>query len=252
LHYATVRGRLDSVYALLSCKPDLTYKTVEEGNTALHHLFLKNSTPAAEKRDILVCLLEHENGYRSNEVNIQDLHGQTALHLALQQSEIADKAILEYLWRIVDVSIADENGATALHLALECGASQEVISALLGNNQGAVAANMRDGEGNTPLQDALLLDNMDAALAIARIADVNIPDSDGKTALHYAVELEEHSFLHFLLHERNADLLLRDHQGYTPLAVACSLDTVDSNSQLSLIYQLCQYGVAYGNLQSML
>ncbi len=152
----------------------------------------------------------------------------------------------------MDVSIADETGATAIHTALYCGASQTVISALLASTQGTVAANMRNGKGKTPLHDALVLNIMDAAFAIARIADVNVPDHDGKTALHYAIQLDEPSFMDFLLHDRNANVFLRDHQGHTPLTFACTLDTFDSHSQLlSLIYQLCQHGVAYGKLQNM-
>jgi len=209
VHYATVRGRLDLIYELLSWKPDLTCKTVNEGNTALHNLFCGRLLPTDEERDILQCLLEHENGYQSNEINIQNHHGQTALHLALKWSEIiADKAILENFLHIVDVSIADETGATAIHTALYCGASQTVISALLASTQGTVAANMRNGKGKTPLHDALVLNIMDAAFAIAWIADVIVPDHDGKTALHYAIQLDEPSFMDFLLHEGNADVFL--------------------------------------------
>jgi len=253
LHYATVRGRRDSIYELLSWKPDLTCKTVNEGNTALHNLFCGRLLPTNEERDILQCLLEHENGYQSNEINIQNHHGQTALHLALNWSKIiADEAILENFLRIVDVSITDETGATALHTALYSVASQAVITALLASTQGAVAANMRNGKGKTPLHDALVLENMDAAFVIARESDVNVPDRDGKTALHYAIKLDEPYFLELLLHKRNANVFLRDHQGHTPLALACTLDTLDSKSLLTLIYQLCQHGVAYGELQNML
>ncbi len=172
------------------------------------------------------------------------------LHLAIGGRE--DDAVLKYLSSVVDVLIADENGTTALNTALHYDASQEVISALLGSTQGAVAANMRNFKGKTALHDAIVLENMDAALAIARIADVNVPDYEGKTALHYAILHDAPLLLQNLLHERNAHPFVRDHQGRTPLALACMLDTWDIASQLTSIYHLFQYGVAYGKLQNML
>jgi len=250
LHYATVWGSRSSIHELLCLKPDLTCKTVDEGYTALHNLFSHQLDFL--RLDILRCFVEHENGYRSNEANIQDLCGRTVLHLALEQREGDDVAIFECLSSLVDVSIANVKGETALHTALYCGASQAVISALLGSTQSAVAANLQNGAGKTALHDAMVLQNMDAALAIARIANVNVPDSEGKTALHHAILLDEPLFLEFLLHERNGDPLLRDHQGHTPLALACMMDTCDNDVQLSMIYALLQHGVAYGKLQNML
>jgi len=183
---------------------------------------------------------------------MQDRRGRTVLHLALLRYTHAD-AILEYLSSIADVAIADHKGSTALHTALCCNASQGVFSALLGSTQGAVAVNLRNGKGKTPLHNAMTRRKMDAVWAIARIADVNVADREGKTALHHAVQLDQTRLLDFLLHERNGDPLIRDHQGQTPLALACTMNTRGRRSyRLSLIYQLCQYGVAYGNLQNMM
>jgi len=196
--------------------------------------------------------VEHENGYGSDGSNIQDQHGQTVLHLALKRSKGEDLAILEYLSSVVDVSIAHVNGGTALHTAVDYSASQAVISALLGSAQGAVAANLRNVEGRTALHEAMVRKKMDAALAIARIADVNVPGNEGNAALHHAVLLGNLDFLVFLLHERKADPFSQNNQGHTALALACMQDTGCSNSQLSLIYHLCQYGVPYGILQNML
>jgi len=149
--------------------------------------------------------VEHQNGYNSDKVNIQDDCGQTMLCLAVKKNYIGDIAVLEYLSHVVDVLIADEKGTMALHTALESSRYQAVISTLLGNPQGAVAVNLRNGEGKTALHDAIVQKKMDAALVIARIVDVNVTDYEGKTALHYAVMLDEPSFLYFLLHERNAN-----------------------------------------------
>jgi len=252
LHYATTWGCCSSIHELLCWKPDLTCKTVYEGSTALHNVYRAGGSSSRERLQKFRCLVEHQNGYNSDEVNIQDDRGRTVLHLAVKTNYVGDVAVLEYLSSVVDVSIADEKGATALHTALERNTPQAVISALLGNPQGAVAVNMRNGEGKTALHDAIVRKKMDAALAIARIADVNVADYEGKTALHYAIMLDEPSFLYFLLHERNANPSLRDHQGHTPLALACMRNTCHNESQLSMIYHLYQYGVAYGNLQSML
>jgi len=181
-----------------------------------------------------------------------DLHGQTVLHLALKQSEKDDHDILECLSSFVDVSIANEKGEMALHTALYCGASLAVIFALLSSTHGTAAANLHNGKGKTALYDAMVLKRMDVALAIAWIADMNAPDNEGKTALHHAILLDEPLFLEFLLHKRDGDPLLRDYQGHTPLTLACMLDTSDGDAQLSMIYRLCQHGVAYGKLHSVL
>ncbi len=252
LHYATMWGQRNLIHQLLCWKPDLTCKTVHKGHTALHHVLTRKPRSAKETLDFLRFLVEHENGYHSTEVNIQDLRGRTVLHLALEAKYSRDDAMLEYLSRVVDVSIADQTGETALHKALYYNASQAVISALLGSTQGAVAANMRNGTGMTALHLAMVLRNVEDAWAIARLADVNVSDDEGKTALHHAVQMDQPLFLEFLLHEKNGDAWIRDHQGYTPLTLACTMYTSDRNSQLSLIYHLCQYGVAYGDLQNMM
>jgi len=251
LHHATALGCCSAIQELLCWKPGLTCKTIYEGSTALHHLYWSTDGSSRERLQKFRCLAEHQNGYHSDKVNIQDLRGRTVLHLAVEKNYVGDDPFLEYLSSVVDVSIADEKGATALHTALKSNTSQAVISALLGSPQGAQAANLRNGEGKTALHDAIVQKKIDAARAIARIADVNVADYEGKTALHYAIMLDEPSFLYLLLQE-NANPSLRDHQGHTPLALACMRNTCYNESQLSMIYHLYQYGVAYGNLQGML
>jgi len=83
--------------------------------------------------------------------------------------------------------------------------------------------------------------------ALSQVTNVNAQNREGKTALHYAVEIFDFAFIHVLLYEQKTNLSLQDYGGHTPLSLACGLCTdEEACSQLSVIFQLYQYGVAYG------
>jgi len=78
------------------------------------------------------------------------------------------------------------------------------------------------------------------------MANVNAQDRHGKTALHYAIQKNRFACIKMLLYEQNADSSIQDCEGNTPLSSACQQPMEEDSVQLSLIFQLHQYGVAYG------
>jgi len=228
--------------------------------------------------DVLRCLVEHENGYRTHAINLQDYEGSTVLHLALGND--CSDSLLQYLSNAVNVSIANKKGETSLQAAVLNGHSEEVIHALLGSRHGTEAANVQNALGETALHTAVLVydedddddeddeddgddededddddedededkdkDDEEIVRALSRVTNVNAQDREGKTALHYAIKIFEFALMNILLYEQKTNLCLQDYEGNTPLSFACELRTDNAHSQLSIIFLLYQYGIAYG------
>jgi len=239
LHFAAKRGCLEVIQELLKWKPDVTRRTDKDGRTALH-IFTKY---AWKQLDILRCLVEHENGYRTHAINLQDHEGCTALHLALLND--FNDALLQYLSNFVDVRITDKNGETPLYIAVDHHKSKQIIDALLNSRHGAESASIPNCQGMTALHVAVSrYSGEEIVRVLSGMIDVNTQDRDGKTALHVAVQQSRLASLNILLYEQKADPSIQDCEGNTPLSLACGMFT--EKDQLSFIFQLYQYGVAYG------
>ncbi len=98
--------------------------------------------------------------------------------------------------------------------------------------------------------DAIIHENTGAVMTLFPVTDINICDGEGKTALHYAVQMKDGTYVGMLL-ERDINILIRDAEGNTALALACSFHYY-SHLQLSTIFQLYRYGVAYGKHLNMI
>jgi len=101
LHFAAHQNAQEMIHELLNWKPDLTRRTDANGPTALHICIQSERC----KLDALRCLVEHENGYHTDAMNLQDYDGFTALHLALEYD--CSESVLQYLSSAVDVSMRD-------------------------------------------------------------------------------------------------------------------------------------------------
>jgi len=247
LHFAAKCASKKAIHELLNWKPDITRKTDDYGRTALHILIKNEYRIEDDMFDVLRCLVEHENGYRTHAINLQDYKGCTALHLALEND--CSDSLLQYLSNATNVSIPNRKGETSLHTAVLKGRSEAVILALLGSRHGAEAANIQDSMGRTALHWVIFRNKDDdekVVRALSRVTNVNAQDHQGKTALHYAVERIKIAFVNILLYEQKKNLCLQDYQGNTPLSLACKPRRRKVRCQLSVIFQLYQYGVAYG------
>ncbi len=238
LHFAAKFGYLKVIHELLNWKADVTRRTDKDGRTALH-IFTKY---AWKELDVLRCLVEHENGYRTHAINLQDHEGFTALHIALL-TDCSD-SIVQYLSNAVDVRITDKKGETSLHTAVRRHKSKEIILALLNTRHGTEAASIPNCQGMTALHTAVSrCSDEEIVRVLSQMIDVNAQDRDGKTALHIAVQKSRFVVLSILLYEQKTDPEIQDYEGNTPLSLACGLFT--EKDQLSLIFQLYRYGVAY-------
>jgi len=247
LHYAAKGGSQQIIHELLNWKPDVTHRTDKDRRTALHTFINSTSKYANNVLDVLRCLVEHENGYCTDAINLQDYEGCTALHLALEK-DFSDP-ILHYLSNAVDVSIPDRSGETSLHTALQKQKAKELILTMLGSTHGTEVTKIQNSRGMTALHMTICqngTDNKEIVPILSRMTNVNAQDRYGKTALHYVVQKGAFDALNILLYEQKADPSIQDCDGNTPLSLACELPMENDSSQLSFILQLYQYGVAYG------
>lgn len=124
----------------------------KNGNTALHHAVI------AKRLDVVQFLLES-----GAEVDAQNLKGQTALHLAIDDGDCCDK-----------------------------------ICQLLFSHHASV--DIQDGHGNTPLMDAVFLDNELIQLLIEKGANTNLINNCGHSAIDLAVDLKYPSVVSVVMH----------------------------------------------------
>jgi hypothetical protein len=119
----------------------------------------------------------------------------------------------------VNPNVADLNGITPLHLSLKLSYDFALVELLL--DHGA-DANMGDNLiGRSPLHIAVEERHMDAArLLLQRGASVNAQGGlDGRTPLFDAVLGGNSSMISMLL-ENDADVLVRDKKGLSPISTA--------------------------------
>jgi len=259
LYYAFIVGSLELIPELLNWKPN---HEIESADSYRHYTALdmavceiagKNET--GKNLDIVRCLIEHPNGYGPGLMRYRV----RALCFAIEKEDY-NLTIIEYLSNITDLKIRrNVDGNTALHLAAakQCRAGN-IMSILLRSPYAAEAVNIHSSHnGTTVLHDAILHgQNSDTVRAIAKMANVNLPDHKGKTPLHYAVASSNPSNVRILL-DCMADVCIRDHDGNTAFVLACCCCAVvvtqkeNENQFLSNIYELYRHGIAYGELSNM-
>jgi len=106
----------------------------------------------------------------------------------------------------MDVRIQDANGNTALHIAVERGLSQQLLDILLRGYHGQDAANVQNNEGRTALMEAIIWRNTTAIMKLFPVTDIDISVVEGKTALHYAIEMRVNTYVDMVL-KQNANFL---------------------------------------------
>jgi hypothetical protein len=137
------------------------------------------------------------------DIRAKDSLGRTALHAAC--AENLQTLAMKLVELGVDSTIKDSAGMTPIHSLAIGGmcytpSPKELIQLLM---QKGVNINAKNHYGRTALN--LLPHNNVVEALLALGADVNIPDSDGKTPLYYAIE-HNSSDLILLLCEHNAHL----------------------------------------------
>jgi len=248
LHVAVRYGLLELLPELLNWKPNLEIELID--NPLELAAF---GTDEMGDLDMVRCLIEHPNGYGGDLFMCYRVRAR-ALCLAIEHC-CNNLTLIEYLSNITDLrSRRDIDGNTALHLAIaKSSRTGNIMSVLLRNPYAMEAVNICSCHSDTTvLHDAIFHgQNSDTVLAIAKMANVNLPDRNGKTPLHYAVASQNPSYVRILL-DCKADVCIRDHNGNTAFVLACcDVVTQTKETQLSKIYELYQHGIVYGELSNM-
>mgnify|MGYP001780820384 CR=1 FL=1 len=122
---------------------------------------------------------------RSNDVNVEDNAGRTALFYAVLHSQKTD-LLSKLLQEGAAVNVADNNGQHVLFVAAGENPSPEVAEFLISSG---AAVNTADKNGQTPLMLAAQKNNKEVLSIFLRAgADTQAKDAQGKTAADYLLE----------------------------------------------------------------
>ncbi|EQC41689.1 hypothetical protein SDRG_01647 [Saprolegnia diclina VS20] len=149
-----------------------------------------------------------------------DAEHRTALVCALDDEDNAhvDLATL-LIERGADINLANLTGYSALHLAIQLG-DLGLVQLLLDHGANMEATTATEYGRDTPLTLALELERTEIAQHLIEVgALVNVSNSEAKTPLHLAVE-KQHANVVEALVAKGADLEARNLYGATPLMVA--------------------------------
>uniref|UniRef100_A0A3Q2P2S6 Ankyrin repeat domain 52 n=1 Tax=Fundulus heteroclitus TaxID=8078 RepID=A0A3Q2P2S6_FUNHE len=151
-------------------------------------------------------------------LDVRDIDGQTALHLAAKRG--FSKCVEVLLEHQASYTLKDyKQKRTALHAAAAEG-QVDCLLLLVNREQSAAVIDCQDAQGQTALILAALGRHTDCVhILLEKNANPDAADKQGFTALHRAVSCEESALA---LLEHGASALCRDSQGKTPLHLAAS------------------------------
>jgi ankyrin repeat protein len=165
------------------------------------------------RRGKLDDLRQMLSGPNSFNVNVQDVRGDTPLHVAIEEKNCeAVKLILNYR---PDLNIENNLNLDPLTLSVEISESNnpDIVKVLLKNGANA---NRPGYNENTPLHTAVICRKVQfVRILLDSNANPNRRNKYGQTPLHVAVETREYESVKALL-QKNANLDLLDNSGISP------------------------------------
>ena len=173
-----------------------------------------------QRLDIVQVLLD---GHK-DQVNQQNLFGETILHLACQADAVE---IVSFLIQhnYCDPNIKARSGEGPLFIACK----RKQISIVQCFNNSTCNFNQTDAKSNTPLHIACSNNALDIVKFLICHCNVDAANSDGDTPLHVACKQNHHDILKCLLKGQSRKLdHLKNNAGFTPLHCACSSGALNS------------------------
>ncbi|KAK6493235.1 nuclear factor NF-kappa-B p105 subunit-like [Huso huso] len=214
------------VRMLLAVQRPLMAVQDENGDTGLHLGVIHHRSETAKNLVEVISSIPGEDV-----INMRNDLYQTSLHLAvITQQADAVEALLK---ANADLSLTDRHGNTALHLAAKQGDS-EILSLLLQHQEAAKLINLPNSEGLSALHLAVLANSLPSLRQLISYGvDVDeCEQSSGRTALHLAVEQENISLAGSLLLEGSAYVDSSTYDGSTPLHIAAGRGSVKMTALL--------------------
>lgn len=159
----------------------------------------------------------------------------TPLHIA---SEIGCKNIVKYLLKKkARRNIINIDGHTPIHIA-SMGLHHDIIDLLIEENTNLI--NSLDNNKRTSLHLALLSHNFGYEEAVNKTvtlllnngANLEQPDLEGRTVLHYAAKGAYHQILPMILENRSELLKMADNMGWTSLHIALTNNCYEHGEHL--------------------
>ncbi|KAJ7571724.1 hypothetical protein O6H91_01G174900 [Diphasiastrum complanatum] len=190
LHLAAIQGHYRLCKRLLKETPKLAFDEDTSGRTPLFW-----AVENGKVDDTLKLLLKHVAASDPEKyLNHTDCKGQTILHVAAKETD--DPGMMKTLIEAgVKAQITNNAGKTALHVACKLG-KLELVCLLLNDCKELELATMKDFTGITPLLEAAQAGEKDIVKHLLERRQLpenehylllDERDSDGRTALHWAV-----------------------------------------------------------------
>ncbi|KAJ3172436.1 hypothetical protein HDU88_005760 [Geranomyces variabilis] len=247
----TIRPDLLALY-ISACPANGVDQTREDAKTALMFFIEARNLPATKSlvtkanvdradgkgaTSVMYAIATRDNAYLEAiltvpcDLTLRDANGKTALILALSLPSETMANMLLKAGKDCAIDIMDDQMVTALHSACANGFSETVRHLVsLGARTEVV-----DKKHETALIHALRSKSRDciAALLEAKSCNVNVQSSDGRWALHLAVENNDWKVVKMLL-EAGARTDVRDKFAITPLHVAIQRSKSAVNTSLKI------------------
>ena len=203
--------------------PDPELESRESKLTPLHFAASFKPSREDEGTDATSAGAEHDQAFRR--------HGAQHGLGAHQQSQLTSKNIIEFLITScgVEVNCQDRHGVTPLHLACSV-MNIAAVEALLQCT--SIDPSIKDNNHNTPLHEACQSGNVfivEKILQWMKVGECSLdllsPNRDKRSPLHVAAKNGHSSIVKLILHhgfDRRAELVgAVDTDGSTPLHLAC-------------------------------